>query len=372
MNDRGDVIFLTIALTLIAGVPVALYTVYYFADSIRFVAAGVLLVTVLVAIAGILFARYKDHIFSNILKTPARLLEDLSEPLSEAVSEYASGNTEGGRERTEAFFRGALAHYSWIRTRQWIVAAGAGLLIGFAGLVGSALLKQQNDLILRQNEFFRQQIDQQQSQLELQQQVSNQTIRSEAIRRIYGAEFAGTPRVRAEAVRSLIAVERVRIAVDQNTLVTPFINLHEADLSSAWLENADLAKVSFRDTQLERANFNAANMADARFRYARLNAASFIGADLNNAIFSFSLAQNAQFSNAKLAEAAFMSVDLKGSDFSGARFEGASFTNANLENADLREIENWRAITSIEGANIFWRSQCAGRVCRLGDRQRRD
>jgi len=352
-NDRADVLFIVVALTLTIGVPVALYAVYYFAESVQIIAAGVLLALVIVAASGLLVARYKDQIFAYLLRKPARFAADLSEPASEAFDHYLEGDGAAGKAQLESFFRGIVTHYTWIQTRRWILGAATALLIGFGTLVGSALLKQQNDLITKQNSFFQQQIEQQQRQLELQQAVSNQTIRSEAIRRIYGSEFAENPRVKAEALRSLLTVERLRAATEENSLVTGYINLHDADLSEAWLENADLAKVSFRGSTLDRTNFSLVKLNDAVFMFNRLRGAVFIKADLRNALFAFSDLSKAVISGANLTNATFNQSDLSGASLGGADLKGTSFIMVNLSGADIGSIDNWTEIADIEGTNVF-------------------
>lgn len=352
-QDRTDAVFLVLVLTLSAGVPLALYTVYLFAESIQLVVAAVLAAIVVVAGLGVLAAFYRDVIVAYLLGLPRDALGEISPPASEALEAYSAGETEKGRKALVRFLERATGYYAWVQTRRWIAGAAVGLLIGFAGLVGSALLKQQNDLILSQNSFFREQIDQQQRQLELQQDVANQTIRAEAIRRIYGPEYRETPRVRAEAVRSLVVVERARIAVGENTLPTEYVNLHDADLSQAWLDSADLRVVSFRGANLSGANFNSANLEGAVFRFNRLGQSNFISTNAQGIILSFSDAPNSSFSNAILHEATFNQTNLKGSSFSGADVGRATFYRVNLEGADMSDIKNWRALKSVEGSNFY-------------------
>jgi uncharacterized protein YjbI with pentapeptide repeats len=273
--------------------------------------------------------------------------------LSKSLSLYAQGQIDQAEGQLKESIQHVVAHFTWVQTRRWIVGASTALLLGFAGLVGSALLKQQNDLILRQNTFFREQIDQQQRQLELQQTVSNQSIRSEAFRRIYGPEYQENPRVKAEAIRSLISVERARIAEDQNTLPTDFINLHDAALPSTWLDSADLRKTSFRGSDIQKANFNSAALAGSRFRFTEFRGATFVNASMQDSAFMFSDGDGAVFSNADLRDAAFIKVNLAGSLLNDSNLLGASFQDTNLEGADLQDIQNWRSIASIEGSNIY-------------------
>ena len=352
MPDRSDVIFLVAALTLAAGVPIALYSIYYFAQSIEFVATLVLIAILIVCLSGLLVVRYRKRIISAIFQVPIDFAKSIGEPASNAVESYMDGDRETARAQLSDFLHEIAARYAWIQTRRWIMTAATGLLLGFAGLVGSALLKQQNDLILDQNAFFQRQIEQQQLQLELQQSVANQTIRSEAIRRIYGPDYANTPRVKAEAVRSLVAVERVRIAAGENTLPTDYINLHDADLDAAWLDSADLRKISFRGAALAKANFNEADLTESVFRFAKLKGATFIRANMPDSHLMFSDAQGVVLSSAVLTNANINQSDLKGGLLNDADVSGATFHKVNLENANLDGIVGWRNLSSINGTNI--------------------
>ena len=353
MNDRTDVVFVTAALVLIAGVPVALYTIYYFAESIHHIAVLALLVIIVVSILGVTIVRYKNYILSHLKNKTTQFVRDISRPLSESIENFVDGKTHDGSERLEEFIRSLATHYTWIHTRRWIMTIATALLLGFAGLVGSALLKKQNDLIARQNEYFREQNEQQNRLINLQQQVSNQTIRSEAIRRIYGPDYAKTPRVKAEAVRSLVTVERVRIAQGVNTLPTDYINLHDADLSGAWLDSADLDRISFRGSRLNRANLNSSELNGSVFRFTDLTGTTFIGASTIGMIVAYSSAEGAVFSDASMSNVLFSNTNLSKSTFRDADLSQASFVNVNLENADLQGLRNWKSIESVRGSNIF-------------------
>jgi membrane protein YdbS with pleckstrin-like domain len=80
MKDRGDVVFITAALVLVAGVPVALYAVYYFAESVQLLATAVLIMLLLVAIMGLIVVRNWDRIVATVLKKPVEFSQDVSEP----------------------------------------------------------------------------------------------------------------------------------------------------------------------------------------------------------------------------------------------------------------------------------------------------
>lgn len=352
-SDRPEIVFLAVVLTLSAGVPLALYSIYFFAESVETLAAIGVVALVIVAIAGILAAKYRKRIALRFFGAPLKVANSIAEPAAQAISNLAFGQSDKAEANIKDAARGLAAHYSWVQTRRWIIAAATGLLIGFAGIVGSALLKKQNDLILDQNRFFRQQIEQQQVQLELQQSVANQQVRSEAIRRIYGPEFQSTPRVKAEAVRSLVVVERARIASGDNTLATDYLNLHEADLRDAWLENSDLERVSFRGTNISGGNFSASSLSESVFRFTDFEGAAFVSSKLDQTLFAFCFGGASVFSGADLTGATFNQCDLAASTFSNANLSQASFLQVNLRDVDFQGVENWQTIVSIEGSNVF-------------------
>lgn len=228
-----------------------------------------------------------------------------------------------------------------------VAVTGAGI-----GLVTLAVMVWQNFLIKEQNQYFREQIAQQQQQLDAQQRVANQSTRSEAIERIYGPMYAKNTRVKAEAVRSLLAVERLIVASGTNTLPTDYINLHDAELQAAWLDSADLRKTSFRKAILSKAVFNNAKLGESSFRFVDAEGASFLSCQLNDAQFAFADISFAQYSHANLKGTLFTRCKLVEADFSKADLEKCSFVGCDLASADFAEVKNWRKIDSIRDSNI--------------------
>ena len=341
---RGESVFMVAALALAAGVPVALYATYLFTETIHWAALFVISALLFSSVIGLAIVRYRERILRSLFKTSVSSLDELTSNLRSSISLLLDKRLNEAGEEIESLLRKALGHYVWIQTRRWMLVASTGLFIAFAALAGSALLKQQNDLILEQNQYF-------QEQIELQQEAVNQATRSEAISIIYGTDPVASPRVKAEAVRSLLIVERIRIARGENTLPTEYVNLHDADLSEAWLDSADLRQVSFRGSALRKTNFNSTQLSGAMFKFADAAGAYFMGTQADGVQFMFSDLSGAIFSQAILTDANFNQTTLKGATISGD-VRGASFYQANLENASLG-LENWRLIDTIDGTNIF-------------------
>ena len=352
-RSRTETIFIVAVLSLAAGVPLALFGLYFFADHIATVASILISALVLFAIIGVLVVRNREAVFDRLVGQLESAASQLLDPLINAAEGAANRDASRTRQQLTKFGRMAASQYYWMQTRRWIVTGAIGLVIAFAGLVGSSLLKRQNDLIRQQNTYFQEQIRQQQTQIEAQRQIANQTARDEAIQRIYGSAFSEDQRVRAEAVRSLVTVERANIELGSNTIPTDFVNLANAPLAKAWLDSAKLAKVSFRNADLQGANLNSADLREASFRFARLNEATFIQATASEAAFGHTDATSAVFDNADLRKARFGHVILTNASFRGADVAGAFFQKCDLRNADLDELKGWREIDSIEGTSLF-------------------
>lgn len=197
----------------------------------------------------------------------------------------------------------------------------AGGLIGIATL---AVLVWQNALIKEQNAYFQEQNKQQQIQIEAQDRVSTQSQRTRAIEVIYGTQFTGNPRIKAEAIRTLVVIERSRIAQGNNVFPSAYVNLHDADLSRIHIDNFDLKMVSFRNSDLSNAILVGINLQGSAFRFANL--------------------KSANFHNSILTETFWDSADLSFSDLSEADLKGANMVRADFRNADIDGIKNWRTI----------------------------
>ncbi len=171
-------------------------------------------------------------------------------------------------------------------------------------------LKLTREQLERSADFQKEQSETLKKQLEAQNKTFEQTERFRAIEIIYnddqedrtldvskdkpGEDHKEGSRLKAEAVKTYVQVERIRIAREQKeaeengtTPPKPYINLSNADLEYVILDRFDLSFVNFIKTIL---------------------------------------------TNANLGE--------------------ATLTNVSLVEANLKDIKNWRKIKSIKGANI--------------------
>jgi len=191
-------------------------------------------------------------------------------------------------------------------------------------------------------------------QLEVQNRTFEQTERSKAIEIIYGPEFKDNPRVKAEAVKTFVLLERNRIAREQKeaeeyVTEAPFkhINLREAQLVNLDLYGFDLHDVNFSKVNLSSATLTQTNLTESFFIEAHLFRTNLLRANLSHANF-----MRASLPHADLTLAILEKTILYEANLNNVLFEGAILTNANLTGADIKEIKNWRTIESIKGANI--------------------
>lgn len=206
--------------------------------------------------------------------------------------------------------------------------AVAGASIGLATL---AVLIWQNTLIKQQNDYFQAQVAQQQQQIESQDRIVKQSQRSDAIRVIYGSEYAENPRVKSEAVRTLVVLERSNIAEGANVLSSDYVNLHDANLDRLHIERFDLRKVSFRNSKLRGAALMSVDLRGSAFFYADLAKVNLFRSDLRETFWN--------------------SADLSEASLEEANLEGANMVNVKLRGANLRDLKNWRSLY-IKGADI--------------------
>ncbi len=134
-------------------------------------------------------------------------------------------------------------------------------------------------------------------------------------------------------------------------------DLTNADLSWACLNRTDLRNAELRGAVLRNASLGRADLRGASLYYTDLTAAHLWFADLSK-----TTAWQADFRGACLDRANLQGAVLQMCDFEGATFKSANFAEADLaganmagvdlRRADLRDIEKWKEITSLAGANI--------------------
>jgi glycosyltransferase involved in cell wall biosynthesis len=139
----------------------------------------------------------------------------------------------------------------------------------------------------------------------------------------------------------------VRIATEQAVKYVGEEDLQRISWQSTRLKEVNLsghrlAKLDFRDADLEDANLSRCDLSNAVFVNSRLNGARLDdsilrGANLSYADLAGASLVNAQLQNAVLHHAKVWGMDLRGADLSGAEFD--------VERMPWELIKNWRSAT---------------------------
>jgi uncharacterized protein YjbI with pentapeptide repeats len=148
----------------------------------------------------------------------------------------------------------------------------------------------------------------------------------------------------------------------------PKVDLREADLSGAYLHEANLEGADARCVQLPEAKLQGAalsglwaveaNLARADLSRAQAEKPVFNRAVLERAALDNAVLRGAKFIEANLYGASFVEADLSGAVLKGADITDADFTSANLEQANMAGLVLRKATftgSRFAGANL---SQC--------------
>lgn len=161
-------------------------------------------------------------------------------------------------------------------------------------------------------------------------------------------------RIRAEALRAFVAMERRRLQdevdprIDVTYALLDHIDATGFDLSEVDLSAANLIAAHLIDANLENATLRNARLGGGGLIRADLTGANLEGADLIQSYLTDAKLTNANLSNADLTGANLIGANLTnaklfGANFSnavlvGAVFEGCSLTNVNFSGAILHEV----------------------------------
>jgi hypothetical protein len=124
-------------------------------------------------------------------------------------------------------------------------------------------------------------------------------------------------------------------------------NLENADLKHVLLRYAQLSYSCLKHVDLSSSDLSQASLGGADLTSATLAGSLLIDAKLYESNLAYAKAPNANFSGAFLENASLNSADL-----SRATFANASLQCADLSGSDLREINSWSSIKTIQHANI--------------------
>jgi len=126
----------------------------------------------------------------------------------------------------------------------------------------------------------------------------------------------------------------------------PIIDLRQADLRGAMLQDANLAGCSLREVDMSRANLHGSDLSSSDLRGADLE-----GADLSSAVLAGSSLRGALLPGANLQATDLTGANLRGTDLSGSSLNGADLGNSDMTTAILT-TQQLKQVRSLSGATL--------------------
>jgi len=142
---------------LAAGILIAFSGFGFLQDSAGLIATVFLAALMVILVLGVILYATRKMIWSRLFGFAEVQIEQLANPLASVAERAIAGDPAGATTAARDLVALALARYSWVTTRRWIIASLTGLIAAMAALAGTALLFQQNQLIEVQSGLLREQ-----------------------------------------------------------------------------------------------------------------------------------------------------------------------------------------------------------------------
>jgi len=330
---------------------------------------GFIAVIGIFAIIALLFTTFKEFFFKLFFGISKADLEEVKQSSQSMVENATNLNwTAAGKDFKIVSQKGSV-WYAWLSYRRWVVTVFYTLFLAFAGLLGSVLLYNQNQLLEKQNEKIDSQNKKIDSQIQLEEYsrrgnliVMMSNIMDKADEEIRRAEENGdSSRALSQLLIGRIAAlsqafRPYRFLQDSMLIEKPlspergqlllalvnseldsltYLNIYrDATFEQAYLEKVDLVRANLNGANLNLANLVNANLKEADMKKIYLNNANMTNANLSNTDLI-----NASLNQAILNNANLINTDLLSSDLSQAYLLNAHLNNADLSNSDLTDAK---------------------------------
>ncbi len=140
-----------------AGILIAFSGFGYLKDSAALIATVFLAALLVILLLGVILYAARRRIWSGLFGFAEVQIEQLANPLASVAERAIAGDPAGATTAARDLVALALARYSWITTRRWIIASLTALIAAMAALAGTALLFEQNQLLEAQSELLKEQ-----------------------------------------------------------------------------------------------------------------------------------------------------------------------------------------------------------------------
>jgi uncharacterized protein YjbI with pentapeptide repeats len=158
-----------------AGILIAFSGIGYLEDSAALIATVFLSALLVILLVGIILFAARRRIMQSVFGYAEVQIDQLATPLAGIAERAIARDPEGATTAARELVALALARYSWITARRWIITSLTALIAAMAALAGTALLFKQNQLIAIQSGLLTEQnarISEQSGLLEQQVQLA--------------------------------------------------------------------------------------------------------------------------------------------------------------------------------------------------------
>jgi uncharacterized protein YjbI with pentapeptide repeats len=332
----------------------------------------------------------KEKLLKKLFGVTDSDLSDIQKAGQSMLFNVVEKDYEHAKKDLSLLVRKAMAWYSWMNFRRWVVTSFQTLMVGLAGILGTIMLYNQNKLLTRQNELLIQQnfrLDQQTYLQEAERRSSLISLMSDILdvmndelREDQGVK--GVRDVSPQLIGRIIALSNslrpyrylgsdslvgrelspergylllaiVSSEIDKKSLQRIYksadfsfadlkkaelsgeylagVELEGAELEGAHLDEADLSNANLSEASLTDAVFARASLRDARLRHSDMRRAYFHSADLSGANLGEADLRRANFTNAQMTNIRLGRADLSGANLSGAILDRAAFDDTRFD-----------------------------------------
>ncbi|MCB0762166.1 MAG: pentapeptide repeat-containing protein [Flavobacteriales bacterium] len=223
------------------------------------------------------------------------------------------------------------------------VIAVTGGAIGIGTLL---LLCWQNNLISEQNAFFREQIRLQQSQISAQAEIRNQSIKDQAFNVLYDYRSLFDPRLKEEALRTLIVVQNgYNILDDKVDLDLRNLRLNGVELYDLSVEYTNLRNATVKSSDFINSTFNTVDFSSGSFGECYFDSCYFI-----NSTFYQSSFENSSFHSCEINKCYFDQVDFTQIGALDIRIDSSIFRDCTFREDERISIDILNKSTFIDCA----------------------
>jgi len=154
-SGRGVIATGSSLLLFVFGVGIGVFVTFsgneFIASNLATILSGFLVAAGLIAVVGLVTLVFRRAILRYLFQVTNTQLEQIAAPLASVAHHAANRDTDAAVDAARSFAQIALARWSWLSTRRWIIASLTALIAALAALAGTSLLFRQNELLAEQS-----------------------------------------------------------------------------------------------------------------------------------------------------------------------------------------------------------------------------